>query len=347
MSRKEYLLKYAKTSGRGMEVAPYFNPTLKKSDGFDILTLDVFNSQELRERATQDENIDAASVLEIEDVDLVGDASRLGEIIKEQGLEGQFDYVISSHNFEHLPNPILFLQGVSVALKPGGILSMALPDCRACFDHYRMPTRLVDWLRAYHEEHKQPTPETIFDSSVNFANYMRGGVEKLGMHVGKDSLNNFRPTERVRASYAAYLENRATPGPYQDSHCSVFFAESLELMLLDLRHLGLIDLNTIETIPTNGLEFYIHLRKSDNVNEEQIDDSEFYIRRAALMNLVVENLGNPGIRNIQGNSGKAILARSFRKVESGARMLNSKILGNERAKKIDQWWRSKRKRRSN
>ena len=90
----------------------------------------------------------------IEDVDLVGSSTHIGELVRARGEAGTFDYVVSSHNFEHLPNPIRFLQGCAEALRPGGILSMAIPDRRACFDYFRPVTRLSDWIQAFVEDRK-------------------------------------------------------------------------------------------------------------------------------------------------------------------------------------------------
>ncbi|MFM7442912.1 MAG: methyltransferase domain-containing protein, partial [Tabrizicola sp.] len=163
MDRKAILLKYVDPSSPGIEVAPYFNPAVAKRDGYPVLTLDVFDTQALRANATKDPHIPASRIGEIEDVDIVADACGIGDAIARLGRTGQFQYIVSSHNFEHLPNPIRFLQGCSVALAPGGVLSMAVPDGRACLDHFRMPTRLADWLSAYHRGLDQPSPESIFD----------------------------------------------------------------------------------------------------------------------------------------------------------------------------------------
>lgn len=292
MARIDQILKYADLSQKGIEVAPYFNRTLRKSDGNDILVLDVFDTDRLRQNAAADAFIPPSRLAEIEDVDLVGDASHIGNLVRDANLEGQIGFIISSHNFEHLPNPILFLQGAYAALKPGGMLSMAVPDCRACFDFFRMPTRLVDWLAAFHEDRKQPSPEIIFDGAVMGAWYIAQGKTHPGCNIKHDNPDRFVPHQALAAAYDVYKRDKAQPGAYRDAHCSVFFPESLELLLTDLRKLGLIGFDIVEISQTRGLEFYVHLRKPDDAAASQPEtDAAFYDRRQALLRNVVENMG--------------------------------------------------------
>lgn len=290
--KRDLILKYADTSGKGIEVAPYFNPVLTKRAGHDLLIMDVFDTETLRDRVREDPLIDSARAAEIEEVDLVGDASRLGDVIEQAGLTGRIDYIVSSHNFEHLPNPILFLRGAGEALAPGGVLSMAVPDCRASFDHFRMPTRLSDWLAAYHEDRRQPSPETVFDSAANQSAYMRDGAPTPGCNLAYDTPAGFEPDRNLAAAYEDYAASKVTPGDYRDTHCNVFFPESLELMLRDLRHLGLIELEVIEVSPTRGLEFFVHLRKPRT--PQDIPDTAFYARRKELLIAVSHGLGAAG-----------------------------------------------------
>src|SRR6056297_1805113 len=303
--KRGLILKYAKTSGKGIEVAPYFNPILTKREGHHLLIMDVFDTETLRDRVRDDPLIDSARAAEIEEVDLVGDASRLGEVIATAKLAGSIDYIVSSHNFEHLPNPILFLRGAAEALAPGGVLSMAVPDCRASFDHFRMPTRLSDWLAAYHEDRRQPSPETVFDSAANQAAYMRDGKPTPGCNLAFDTPAGFEPDRNLAQAYAAYVTARDTPGDYQDTHCNVFFPESLELMLRDLRHLGLIELDVIEISRTRGLEFFVHLRKP--TTPQDTSDAAFYTRRKDLLMAMSHQLGVAGF----GLGPGAVLRRAI------------------------------------
>lgn len=306
MNRFVELRKFVDKKSLGIEVAPYFNPIVPKADGYNVLILDVFDTVTLRQRARVDPEISDERIPEIEEVDIVSDASRLLDVVEAKCLSGKASYIVSSHNFEHLPDPISFLQGCSSALAPGGMLSMAIPDYRACFDHFRMPTRLSDWLGAFHRKQTQPSPETVFDHIANTASYMRGDKATVGMNIGIDSLEGFRPKENhLRESYDKYVSGVRAPGDYTDAHCSVMFGASFELMVRDLRHLGLIDLEVMEIGPTRGLEFIVHLRKpADN---EAVNETEeaFYSKRLGLLREVNSSVGSRGLAsNSKGQTMK-------------------------------------------
>lgn len=289
MKRRDLILKHIDTSEKGIEIAPYFNPTIAKRDGHDVLILDVFDTERLRALAADDPFIPNERLHEIEEVDIVGDASNIGELVEQTGLAGEINHIVSSHNFEHLPNPILFLQGVEKTLAPGGTLSMAVPDYRACFDIYRMPTRLADWLAAFHRNVRQPSAETIFDSASNVALYFRDEKPEPSCALGVDDPSNFRPAERLKEAYAEYVRSTTDPGGYRDVHCSVFFPQTLDLMFHDLRFIGLIELEVEEITPTHGHEFFVHLRRP--VTPTQMDERAFYERRNLLMAEIANVLG--------------------------------------------------------
>ncbi len=292
MDRFESLRRHADRKTLGIEIAPYFNPIVTKAAGYNVLIVDVFDTETLRLKAAEDPHIPTGEESRIEDVDIVADASNLIEAIEQRGLSGRIGYIVASHNFEHLPNPIRFLQGCSKALMPGGVLTMAMPDYRACFDHFRMPTRLADWLSAYHRGLTQPTPESRFDFRANQSMYMRGDVATVGCDINADDPIHFAPSRCVRDAYAEYVADFADPGPYKDAHCSTVFGASFELMVRDLRHLGIIDLEVVEVTPSLGLEFFVYLRKPAAGQAAQEDDESFYARRAGLQRAVNAQLGS-------------------------------------------------------
>jgi SAM-dependent methyltransferase len=294
LDRKAWLLKHIDPATAGIEVAPYFNPILAKRDGHPVLILDVFDTETLRRNAAKDPHIPKHRIDEIEAVDIVTDASAIGEAVLQLGRQGQFQYILSSHNFEHLPNPIRFLQGCSVALAPGGVVSMAVPDGRACLDIFRMPTRLSDWLNAYHRNQDQPSPESIFDFRINYAQFYHDGRPQTGCDISRDDPSGFRPENDLSAAYAEYLMRIGSPQPYLDTHCTVTFGAALENMLWDLRFLGLIDLDIIEVTETRGLEFCVHLRKP--VYAAPLDQKEFYAARAQRLHQIARSLGTAGYR---------------------------------------------------
>lgn len=310
MSRLDQLRRFTDKSVLGIEIAPYFNPIVTKRAGYNLMIVDVFDTETLRRRVMEDPFIPDERVEDVEPVDIVADASDLGVAIEARGLAGKVGYIVSSHNFEHLPNPIRFLQGCSKALKPGGVLTMAIPDYRACFDHYRMPTRLSDWLSAYHRGYTQPSPETRFDFRTSQSMYVRGGKTEVGCDIDVDDPAFFEPVRVMRNSYEEYLADLATIPPYKDAHCSAVFGASFELMVRDLRHFGLIDLEVLDVTPTLGLEFFVHLRKPLVEAASPEDEDAYYRMRAQLQAKVNAQLGAAGFAAARPSAPRPVAARS-------------------------------------
>lgn len=60
--------------------------------------------------------------------------------------DAEYDLVLSSHNLEHIANPIKALQNWKRVLKPRGFLLLVLPDKHRTFD-YRRPVTTLEHLR--------------------------------------------------------------------------------------------------------------------------------------------------------------------------------------------------------
>lgn len=291
MDRVDRLLSKLEKDKLGLEIAPYFNPALPKRAGYPVLTLDFFDTATLKENATRNSFINNERIADIEQVDFVGDAGNIGEILSEAKLLGKLHYIVSSHNFEHLPNPIKFLQGAYDALAPNGILSMAIPDCRACFDHFRYPTRLSDWLRAFHASAEQPDPETLFDSDTNTAFFIeKDGQASTGTSFRHDP-NRFEVVRNLNEAYNNYIKRIEQINlPYSDTnHVSMLFPEVMTLLLRDLQKIGLVKFEIEEISETYGVEFFVQLRKTEY--PPNIDDEEFYAHRQMLLTKISNSLG--------------------------------------------------------
>jgi ubiquinone/menaquinone biosynthesis C-methylase UbiE len=78
------------------------------------------------------------------------DASDLSSIADQS-----YDFVLSSHNLEHIANPVKALYEWKRVTRPGGGLILLLPNHMRTFDHRRSPTT-VDHM---FEDFRQQTPE--------------------------------------------------------------------------------------------------------------------------------------------------------------------------------------------
>lgn len=244
---------------RGIEIAPWHNPLAPKREGFNCLVADVFDKEELLKRVAADPSIPDERISFIEHVDLVGSATEIVSLVPAAD-HGTFDYIVSSHNFEHLPNPIKFLLGCQRLLKPGGILSMAVPDKRACFDLFRPHTTVVDWLFAFREQRSRPSPEQIFQGTAYSSMLIENGKYVCAFSIDTP-LDAIKVVGDIGAQYQSWLTSGGTV-TYQDAHCSVMTPASFELLIMECRYLGLLSMEIENISGPEGCEFYVRLVNS-------------------------------------------------------------------------------------
>ncbi|WP_428391958.1 class I SAM-dependent methyltransferase [Lichenicoccus sp.] len=278
MTRRDLIMKDISVGQRGIEVGPWFNPLAPKREGYNCLSMDVFDTETLRSRANADPHITAQQLMDIEDVDLVGSSIAIGDLIEARGGSGTFDYIVSSHNFEHLPNPIRFLNGCASALKPGGMLRMAIPDHRICFDYFRPITRLSDWIQSFYTDQHRPSLANVFEGRAVFAHYLDGGRTRYDFFPTT-------PAETVRCDiqlaeewdfWASRVRAHGSASgfgedEYVDAHCSVFTPASFELLVRDCGFLGLTRFAVAE-VASQGYEFHASLQPVTDTNDLRPED---------------------------------------------------------------------------
>ena len=257
--RRATLLAGVTKEMRGIEIAPWISPLTPKREGFHCLSLDVFDTATLLKRAKHDPNI-SDKLQSIEDVDIVGSATNIAELVHPEQL-GTFDYIVSSHNFEHLPDPISFLQGCEKVLKRNGILSMALPDARACFDFFRPHTTLAEWLTALKEKRQKPNAQQVFQAHAYSAFFSDNGQESWAFSLAHDS-RKVKVAGSLRAAYDEWLLSSPQDDKYEDVHCTVMTPASFEMLILECRHLGLISMELESISGPRGCEFFVRLINS-------------------------------------------------------------------------------------
>lgn len=123
-----------------LEIGPLHAPICRRPAS-DVKYLDAFTTQELRDHYSSDPNVDEAAIV---DVDYVWKGERYEALIRER-----FDSVVTSHNIEHMPCLVDFLDNLESVLKPGGKVCLAIPDKRYCFDHYKSESSISDVLDAF------------------------------------------------------------------------------------------------------------------------------------------------------------------------------------------------------
>lgn len=288
-SRATEVLKYISKAMQGIEIGPYFNPIAPKRAGYNCLSLDVVATEELRSWAARDPDLSNDVIKDIEEVDLIGSATEIVDIVRRALGDERLDYIISAHNFEHLPNPIRFLQGCEKVIKRGGHLSMVLPDFRCCFDFFRTPTMLGEWLDAYFSQRVRPTARQSFEHNFTQCRAKVGNGERVAfpMQTSRSAIKVLSNLSECYNEWARFVQ--APDETYRDAHCSTFTPASFQLLIGELRFLGLIGFECVETVGSGVDEFYVHLQQTEGSRSE-VSAEEFHKWREELLHHVVEDI---------------------------------------------------------
>lgn len=217
----------------GVEIGPLTRPLVRRGEG-DISYIDRATTADLR-RAYANQSVDINAIV---DVDFVWGEKTLCECVDGR----RFDYCIAAHVVEHVPDLIGWLNEVSSILKPGGVLSLIVPDKRFTFDILRRESGLRRVLWAHRERLRKPALRQIYD---HFSHYVE--VDGGAVWAGTQTLTDYTPAETKWAAFQRWSRNRSR---YVDVHCWVFTPSSFVGLIAQLRQLGLIDLALLDLFTT-------------------------------------------------------------------------------------------------
>ena len=248
-SREEKVLHYLERAGLGLEIGPSHNPIAPKRRGFNVHILDHLSAEGLRQKYADHARF-GVRIENIEEVDFVWNGEDLRDLI---GRTACYDWIISSHVIEHIPDVITHLQQCEALLKPTGRMSLVIPDMRYCFDALGSINTTGDFLDAFEQGRKRPTPGAIFD---HFASACQRN-QKITWDASEplQSMALMHDLDDAKA-----LWQRARTGEeYIDTHCWRFTPASFQLLISDLQALGLLQLQIVGFFETSGCEFYATL----------------------------------------------------------------------------------------
>lgn len=246
-ARTELLRSLIPIAGLGLEVGPGYNPLVPKAEGFRVETADYTNAEGLREKYAGNHHVDITRIEHVDHV-VTGDAS-LAEAV---GADGRFDYIVASHVIEHTPDMLGFLKSCDRLLAPKGVLLLAVPDKRHCFDVLQPLTSTGMVLQAHLDGRRRPTPGSIFDDVAY--NAVRG--DAIGwLAADATPLRFYAPLDSAKNAYTV----AKTSDGYRDVHVWRFVPSSFRLIVHDLQALGEIRLREDRFHDSVGNEFYVTL----------------------------------------------------------------------------------------
>jgi SAM-dependent methyltransferase len=233
--------------GNGLEIGPGYNPLVPKAEGFPVETADYTDQDGLRRKYRETPNVD---IDRIEFVDHVLDGTR--SMADSIGREAAFDYIVASHVIEHTPDMLGFLKSCERLLRPSGVLLLAVPDKRFCFDIFQPLTGTGAVLQAHLDRRQAPSPGAIFD---DFAyNALRNG--EIGWSVRDPRPLSFFSDLRQAA---VFFQRAQQATDYVDVHIWRFVPSSFRLILRDLREIGELRLAERQFFDTIANEFLMVL----------------------------------------------------------------------------------------
>lgn len=270
MDRAARLLAPFNRDMRLIEIGASYNPLIPKSDGWHTTVVDHLPREELSKLYPN-------FAAKIELVDYIWDGEALDELIPSRN----FDGLIASHVGEHLPDFVGFLQAADKLLAETGVIALALPDLRFCFDFFRPPNTTGQFLVAIGR--KTHDPAALFDSKARRV-LRKSGLETWGKTDHLDDLQFIEP--KLYESYLELLRGKQAEadGRYIDTHGWCFTPKSFELLILELHLLGLSPWAIQRIEPQEAIEFLVWLEKKPHAN---IDIEETNTRRMTLMREIV------------------------------------------------------------
>lgn len=263
LSRNEKVLYACNLQGIGLEIGASYSPVAPKKAGYRVEVLDHADAITLREKY-RGHNVDISN---IEDVDYVWSGQPLDELT---GKTNHYDWIIASHVIEHTPDFVSFLQQCEIMLKPGGVLCLAVPDHRYCFDIFRPASTPGDVIQAYLEKRRRHSLGAIWD---HFSMITKKG-DTVAWSKGHQGEYQFIHPNLDDAR--AMLSRSQETDEYIDVHNWRFTPSSFKLLINDISILGYTSFSIHNFFETEGCEFITQLQKSatpmhlDNEAREEV-----------------------------------------------------------------------------
>jgi SAM-dependent methyltransferase len=271
-TRAEVLLAPVPPGSRIIEIGPSFSPIAPKSAGWNTVSIDHLTRDGLIAKYCGQPGVD---VNRIEPVDFLWVSGPLSDAIP-QTEHGCFDAFVASHVIEHTPDLIDFLDSAATLVKPQGVVVLAVPDKRYCFDYFQPLTTTGQLLEAHHSRRSRHARRLVFDHVAY--SVQDGGVGAWGQ---RPSLGiNF--AHRLEEAHAASAGVETNP-VYIDVHAWRFVPASFELLMLEIARLGETDWQVERTTPAAGCEFFAWLRRGGAASAAALSAEELNARRLMLL----------------------------------------------------------------
>lgn len=238
-TRRACLERVGGIRGVGLELGAFMRPTVSEASdpGVEMRYLDFFTTEQLREQA-QKNGDDPDGVMPVDYV-VAGEDYR-------SAIDRKFDFIIANHVFEHIVNPIPWLQMLCDLLEPEGHLLLTIPDrTPRCFDRFRDTTSFA---------------HLMWDYLSDLTHEQKAWVHAVETNLYYDrAAANLTVTPQQLLNIDNIKKARHHPGV----HCHVFLgATFLERIMKPMLYTRVVDFSLADYVPKSHWgEFYVVLRK--------------------------------------------------------------------------------------
>lgn len=246
------LLASVKTDALILEIGGGFNPRFFKATYPNVRHLDHCSTEELRKKYSDPSLGVAHRASNIQEVDFVFSGGPIEDLVPP---DMRFDLIYGSHVLEHQVDLITHLQSLEKLIAVDGRIIEVIPDLRACFDALRFPTVTSDVLVVHLNKPTIHQGKQVFDYLARMVNADRGYRMSEGDF---DGLRFEHSLAEAQEKMLAMEERGAT---YFDSHAWAFTPTSFQLLMLELRLLGLTNLSPSYVSPQYGNQFCVELAR--------------------------------------------------------------------------------------
>jgi hypothetical protein len=252
MHRSQLLRDIDPAAMSGLEIGALDKPAVRRTDG-KVRYVDYADTATVKAKP-YDDSIDVEAIV---DVDIVWAERPLAEAVGEP-----VDYIVASHVIEHVPDLIGWLADLSAALKPGGILSLALPDKRFTFDLQRPDSTLGEVVEAYLLGARRPSIRQVVDNC--FSAVVVRPQDAWAQDLSGADLPRLGGDIALALAWDQAKDLVREPR-YIDSHCWVFTPQSFLTLLDTLAQLKLLPLSLRSFSPTRpgDMEFFAQFTPCD------------------------------------------------------------------------------------
>ena len=230
---------------RILEVGALDSPTFPE---FDVSYLDWFSQDELREMVAGNPRRNPDLVVR---PDFVVKTKRFAQHLQ-GSMSAPFDAIIANHVFEHLADPLTWLQELGEVAGEDACLFLTIPDRRYTFDYMRPVSTVVDILRANVEDLECPSYWQVLEAAFYYRPFKASEA-----WAGEEP----RPAPRLDLQDAMAAAERAEH-EYVDTHCHVFTTDSASRLFDALAGLTGWRPFASQDVAEGSNEFYVCLRKA-------------------------------------------------------------------------------------